>query len=327
MKYRTPVGPMTQKRKIGAAVKWTKPNPAHIARISKRKLLKSAPIVRSDDDLIDEMFRYLTGFVGSGLLFDDRAHVLYEKAAAGDSGAVQRLCHLATSLTEKLEALARNLPHLVTPIAQHCSKWPVLANASNQNREDQKRLLTKVQFCTDVDPSAELHRLNLLNTPKKRWASKLIALAFALRQAVLEHPKLAEDIRAQDETYFDTTEGYYGLRYLWGKLAEMRGKIPFSNIVVSLKLLGSCIGLRPFVADRESVEEWWGVSKELLMLCTDGHPEKVRGLKPIGLPRANHDSAITAGSIASNIRAKIIEELHEEFPRFFNQLIKAAGTE
>src|SRR4051812_40356319 len=113
-------------RKIGAAAKWIAPPSELLAQISKTELKKREVSPRNDNDLVDEAYRnYLAGFVGCGLIHDDRPEVLTTRAWNGDQEAIHRIVELSEIFTQILADLGTQRPDLLISEAQYRSMWPV----------------------------------------------------------------------------------------------------------------------------------------------------------------------------------------------------------
>ena len=161
---------------------------------------------------------------------------------------------------------------------------------------------------------------------KKLWALYLLNFIIALRQASERLDKVAAAYERRGDSLCVLVKVYFAL-------TQTRPEWPLATQKFTRVLLDSCVALPPLSSERAVINQWWSMGYELLMLNTDGKPEQLEQLHEIGKNREKHYSGLKVTktgdyykpkSVKSNIRAKILTDLKEEFERIPRQWVKAA---
>ena len=271
--------------------------------------------------------------------------LLRGKALAGDADAVLQLHSIAVSSINALDSIASKNPNLLRAIASDKATWPTLYSQSSIVNAEITERLKAIGFASKSGaswiPRSSVIKSSLKNTADspKVWVYYLINFIQTLRSG---YQFAIESLRDFDESFtngsksLQDSKNEFFVYHLAGIIAKMIKAGEFPAFKYTIDLVFRCSELPDLSPDKATLDCWWRITYELLMLNTNGQPESLPNLHAIGCSRENHYSALKVtekrvylkpDAVKANVRAKIFTEFHEELERLAKQLVKAMKTD
>lgn len=253
--------------------------------------------------------------------------------------AILELHSMAVQCIKALDILAVKRPDLLRLIASKKTMWPTLYSHSPLHAPALKERLAAIGFATEagmtwikVDDVSKNLSQSLLESPKG-LAILLINSIHSFRTACIAAERVTSMFKEIFSKKPDPDKIYQEYRRNTIRCAIT--VIASKHLVVfpqyTFALVEDCVRLPSYSSEKSVTDAWWDVGYQLLMLNTDRRPEKVPQFYELGRCRERHVSGFNATlkheyykpeAVKSNVRAKILTDLKEEFGRLARQLAK-----
>ena len=326
-------------------IRYKSPPPESIIRIED---YTDTPIPGLDESIVSTVETF------TKLLFEPSDEPDYEikslldHALTGKSSeecsSVGELHSLAVQCIKALDILAEKRPDLLRPIASKKTVWPTLYSNSPLHKPAFDKRLETIGFATEAgmtwikvsDVSKNLSEPFFQSA--KGLALLLINSIHTFRTASISAARVLKMFEKFFQTPADEDPAFHEFRQKVLQCAVQ--VIAFNHIIAlpwfTMALIDDCVRLPKYSSEESVTDAWWNVGYQLLMLNFHGHPEFAPPLYEMGRSREKHYSGLKVTwteeyykpeAVKSNVRAKLLTDLREEFGRLARQLAKTESVD